>query len=213
MTTMKIVVFGATGRTGQPLVQQALDAGHEVVALVRTPSKMGITHPRLTLVQGDVLSAGDVQRCITPDVTAVYSLLAPTKGAPDDLLPRAVDNIIAAMRAQGVRRLVYMTGAGVTQPQDKPGVIDRVMGVLLRTFAGKVLAMSQAAAEKVMSSELEWTIPRAPVLHDNPTDGAYRVGWLGDNTTFRLNRAAGAKFLLTQADDTRYLRLAPVVSD
>lgn len=210
---MKLAIFGATGRTGQPLVQQALDAGHEVVALVRTPSKMGITHPRLTLIVGDVLNPTDVARCITPDVTAVYSLLAPTKGAPDDLLPRAVDNIIMAMRAQGVRRLIYMTGAGVTQPQDKPGVIDRVMGVLLRAFAGKVLAMSQAAADKVMSSDLDWTIPRAPVLHDSPTSGAYRVGWLGHDTTFRLNRSAGATFLLTQATDTRYLRLAPVVSD
>ena len=39
---MKIVVFGATGRTGLPLVKQALDAGHQVVAFVRDPAKMPI---------------------------------------------------------------------------------------------------------------------------------------------------------------------------
>jgi uncharacterized protein YbjT (DUF2867 family) len=42
---MKLAIFGATGRTGRPLVQQALEAGHEVVALVRTPAKLTLqTH-------------------------------------------------------------------------------------------------------------------------------------------------------------------------
>ncbi len=210
---MKLVIFGASGRTGKLLVQQALDAGHEVTALVRDPSKLAITHPRLSCIPGDVLNAADVSKTIQAGTDAVYSLLAPTKGAPVDLLPRAADNIIAAMKAQGIRRLIYMTGAGVTQPQDKPGIPDRVIKFLLTILAAKVLAMSVSAAEKVQRSGLEWTIPRAPVLHDNPTSGVYRVGWLGHNTTFRLNRAAGAKFLLTQASDRGYIGLAPVVSD
>jgi uncharacterized protein YbjT (DUF2867 family) len=41
---MKITVFGATGETGRQLVQQALAAGYEIVAYVRNPSKLNISH-------------------------------------------------------------------------------------------------------------------------------------------------------------------------
>ena len=44
---MKVAVIGATGPTGMCVVQQALDAGHEVVALVRSPEKMTIQHDNL----------------------------------------------------------------------------------------------------------------------------------------------------------------------
>ena len=57
---MRLAVFGASGRTGRPLVEQALARGHEVRALVRDPAKLPLTHDRLALVRGDVLSAGDV---------------------------------------------------------------------------------------------------------------------------------------------------------
>lgn len=46
---MKIAILGATGRTGLVLVRQALDQGHDVLALVRNPEAMTkqIQHERL----------------------------------------------------------------------------------------------------------------------------------------------------------------------
>jgi len=52
---MKVVVVGAAGRTGRPLFEQALDAGHEVTAFRRDPSGHHIKHEQLRLVQGDTL--------------------------------------------------------------------------------------------------------------------------------------------------------------
>jgi len=54
---MKIVVFGASGRTGRPLVEQALAAGRHVTAFVRDPARLETRHERLTVVQGDVHDA------------------------------------------------------------------------------------------------------------------------------------------------------------
>ena len=51
---MKITVFGATGGTGRQLVEQALAAGDEVVAYVRNPSKLNITHEHLKVIQGEL---------------------------------------------------------------------------------------------------------------------------------------------------------------
>ena len=61
---MKIVVFGASGRMGIKVVEQALEAGHLVTAFLRTPSKIAIQHPNLTLFQGDVLDAAAVENAI-----------------------------------------------------------------------------------------------------------------------------------------------------
>jgi len=51
---MKFTIFGATSGTGKQLVEQALVAGHEVIAFVRDPSKLTTRHDRLTIVSGAV---------------------------------------------------------------------------------------------------------------------------------------------------------------
>jgi putative NADH-flavin reductase len=52
---MKVLVLGTTGSLGRHLVSQALARRHEVTALVRDPSKLDISHPRLHILQGDAL--------------------------------------------------------------------------------------------------------------------------------------------------------------
>jgi hypothetical protein len=54
---VRLAVFGASGRTGRPLVERALAEGHTVRALVRTPTKVGIQDARLELIQGDATDA------------------------------------------------------------------------------------------------------------------------------------------------------------
>ena len=56
---MNLTILGAAGRTGRILVEQALAAGHTVRALVRTPSKLAITHPALEIIEGDATNAAD----------------------------------------------------------------------------------------------------------------------------------------------------------
>lgn len=66
----RIAVFGATGLTGGLVVKHALDQGHEVVALVRDPSRMTLRHPSLRVIGGSPISVTDVERCMQ-DVDAV----------------------------------------------------------------------------------------------------------------------------------------------
>ena len=114
---MHLTVFGATGRTGRPLVAQALAAGHHVTALVRTPAKLDLAHPNLTVVQGDVTDAEAVAR-VVDGADAVLSALGPVKGGPASMLTQATRNVIAAMRQHGVQRVVIVSGAGVPDPLD-----------------------------------------------------------------------------------------------
>ena len=70
----RILVLGASGRTGRLVVEQALGHGHVVVAFVRDLARLPIAHERLTVIQGDVTVAADVARAVE-GCDAVVSVL------------------------------------------------------------------------------------------------------------------------------------------
>ena len=110
--SMKLAILGATGSVGHELVAQVLAAGHEVTALVRAQPKPGEIDDRVALVIGDATSA-DAVKCTVQGRDAVLSALGHAKGAPDDLLAQVSSNLIAAMQADGVSRLVVLSSAAV----------------------------------------------------------------------------------------------------
>lgn len=61
---MKVLVFGATGRTGRALVEQALEQGHAVTAFARDPAKVRGAHQNLTVAQGNMLDGNSVEAAV-----------------------------------------------------------------------------------------------------------------------------------------------------
>ena len=209
--TMKLAIFGATGRTGLPLVQQALEAGHDVRALVRTPGKMTIQHEHFHIVEGDSLNPTDVEK-VVQGTDAVISVLGQGKHSPHDLQTVSMRHIVAAMQKYQVQRLVSLTGAGVDAPQDRPGISNHLIKLALKTLSGQVLKDAQQHTHIIANSDLDWVIVRAPMLTEGPHTGTYRVGWVGVNTGSRIARADVADFLLKQVTDTTYLHQMPMIS-
>ena len=209
---MRLAIFGASGRTGRPLVEQALAAGHDVTALVRSPARLLMTHQRLRIVEGDVLDAAAVDSTVD-HADAVLSALGQAKGAPRDLMTVATRNIIAAMRRHRVKRIISLTGAGVAAPQDHPKLMNHIIKLTLMTLSGPVLRDAEAHAKLLEASGLDWTIVRGPMLNEGPHTGNYRVGWVGVNTGARIARADVADFMLKQLTDKTYLKQAPMISD
>ena len=208
---MKLAIFGATGKTGIPLVKQALDAGHEVKAFVRSPEKMSVKHERLELVQGDATDPKAVERAVQ-GTDAVLSALGHAKGSPDDVQTVATRNIVAAMKRHKVERIVSLTGAGVSDPQDQPKLTDRAIKFLLSTLQKSVLTDAENHADVLRRSGLDWVIVRGPMLTEGKHTGKYRVGYIGKNSGMRIPRADVADFMLKQLSDDRYLHQAPMVS-
>jgi putative NADH-flavin reductase len=60
---VNIVIFGASGGTGQELIRQSLEAGHTVTAVVRKADSVA-TRPRLTVLTGDVYVSEDVAKML-----------------------------------------------------------------------------------------------------------------------------------------------------
>jgi putative NADH-flavin reductase len=209
---MKVTLFGATGRTGKYVLDQALEAGHEITAVVRSPEKLAATRPGLTVIQGDARDLQTVSDAIT-GAGAVISTLGPARGGPMDVMTRGAENIVAAMRTHGVSRLIITTGAGVPAPEDQPNFMSKFMGFLVRTLSREVYEDALRGAEIVKNSGLDWTIVRGPMLIDRPVDGDYRAGYVGAGMNRTLSRGNFADFILKQLDDDTFRHKIPAVSD
>ena len=208
---MNVAIFGATGRTGRPLVKQALGRGYGVTAFARDPSRLGLSHERLVVVQGDVMDGAAVREAVSGQ-DAVVGALGHTKGSPKDVQTRGTANIVAAMEEYGVRRLVSLTGAGVGAEGDAPKFVDKVFGLLLKTLQRDVLEDAAGHVAVIRESGLEWVIVRGPRLTEGEKKGRYRVGLVGKNSGTRISRADLAEFMLDAITDNAHLRRMPIVS-
>src|SRR2546428_13712349 len=63
-SSMKLVVLGATGGMGLEIVRQAIEHGHSVTALVRSPDRLKPFRDRMTVTQGNLLNSSDLKRAI-----------------------------------------------------------------------------------------------------------------------------------------------------
>lgn len=212
---MKLAIFGASGRTGVPLVKQALEQGHTVKASVRSPEKLisAVGEPAgLDIIEGDATSARSVAKTIT-GCDVVLSAIGHSKGSPKDVQTTATKHMVSAMKEHGVKRIISLTGAGVSAPGDKPKIADRIFGLLLGLFAKDVLEDAKNHAAVLRQSDLNYIIVRGPRLTDGEPKGDYYVGLIGKDSGTQIARADVAHFMLTQLEDNTWLRQAPMVSD
>lgn len=170
---MRIVVFGASGRTGREVVRRALSRGHTVTAFVRQSARLPIVDPHLEVIEGDVANLTAVQGAIAHQDAVVSSLGVgkPLKHDPDVIA--GVQHIISGMQAQGVRRLIYQSFIGVTESRSAVGFVLRYIAPLPLRHE---IADHEAKEALVKASPTEWTIVRPPKLTDGPASGTYRVG-------------------------------------
>lgn len=208
---MKIVVFGATGGTGRELVGQALERGHDVTAQARSPEKLAeLAHEHLEVVQGDVLAPTDVERAVTGQDAVLCAIGA---GAERSTLREdGTRNIVAAMEATGVRRLVCLSSLGVGDSRANLGFFTKhvVVGIFLR----HAFADHERQEAVIRNSSLDWTIVRPPHLKEGPRTGEYRHGFAPTDRDIQgwISRADVADFMLNQLDSDTYLRRSPGVS-
>jgi uncharacterized protein len=110
---VKVALIGATGFVGSAILNEALERGHEVTAIVRRPARLP-EHPNLTAKAVDVMDV-DALAAALAGHDAVIAAFNPDRTVPGDVFERMVDGakaIIAAAKKAGVKRLLAVGGAG-----------------------------------------------------------------------------------------------------
>ncbi|MGG8410439.1 SDR family oxidoreductase [Streptomyces sp. 12297] len=204
---MKITVFGATGGVGRLVVRQALDAGHEVTAVVRDPARLPVpAHPRLHVATvRDVTDPGPLFHVVAGHDAVISALGAAgnkqAKASP--IAEPALRAIVKAMEAAGVRRLAAVSAAPVGPVPDGDSALTRtVVFPILRRLLRDLYADLAGMEEAIRASATEWTVVRPPMLLDRPHTGRYRraldANVAGGKT---IARADVADALLTSIED------------
>ena len=201
---MKLLIFGATGGTGRQLVAQALAQGHHVTAFVRRPKAITTQHANLTVVQGDITDAAAINRAVAGH-DVVLSALGTRGGTA--VLPEGTRQILAAMRAHGIRRSIWVTSFGVGDSLQQMNWFAQT--VIVKGFLRKAIEEKELQEKIIMADDSDWIIVRPGGLTDGPLAGKYRVTGPGDKVGRpTISRADVADFMLRNLTDTRYVRKA-----
>jgi len=205
---MKVVIFGANGKTGLLLVEQALAKGYQVVAYVRRPESISIENPKLKIIIGNLDETLKMKDAITGADACVSTLGSGslTKHSPETM--KGIKNIISIMEVVKVHRFIYLSSLGAGEsiyliPQPLRFILSNV-------FLRIPLADHNSNEKLIMNSKLQWTVIRPGGLTDGQITGNLKNGT--DDIKLKkisgISRANVASFIINQLTDTNYYQKA-----
>jgi putative NADH-flavin reductase len=207
---MKLTVFGATGRIGGHVVQQALDAGHTVTAVVRDPARLGVRHRALEVAPVAGLAGPALLHVALDGSDAAISAVGPRSRADIHVASSATRGILRALEANGTRRFVAVTAAAIGPiPADEGWLYRRVLIPLVTALLQDIYADMTVMEDEIRRSITEWTIVRPPRLVNRPLTRNYRTA-IGGNVprAGSVSRADVAHAMLAVLDDPATIRQA-----
>lgn len=202
---MKVVIFGASGKTGTLLTEQALAKGHQVIAYIRRAGALVQEHPNLKTIIGNLNNTAKLKEAIAGADACISVLGGGSLTKHSTEIITGIDNIVATMEQENVNRFIYLSSIGA-------GKSRNLMGPMIRFFIADVmlrvpLADHTANEERIAKSRLKWTLVRPAGLTNGPKTGRLKHG----NTikvlkgSPQISRANVASFIIDQLTDTRYI--------
>ena len=208
---MRIAVIGGTGGTGTQIIKQALEKGHQVRALVRNPKKMKVSHPNLSIVQGNVLDINKVIKVFENQDGVISALGHKRFILKSTLLSKGTEVMISAMADTRISRFICITALGISDTRFKLGLYYTLFVepfILFFYFRDK-----EKQEKLIKNSALDWTIVRPGQLFNGKKRGRYKHGpGLGSYIlTKMISRADVAHFIIHELENNNYVKKAATV--
>lgn len=210
---MKIALLGSTGFLGKVLLKRALDRGHQVRTLVRTPEKLGEFRQRVEFVQGSVFEAADIEETVR-GAEAVLSTVGPRQRNPKhpEEYEKAMKDLVAALDKHGIKRYIHTGGSVHPGGENENWTIGRrLLGLVLNLIWKPGLVAKHLEWEVLKQSSLDWTLVRPPrIAKGEPTGNL--IADEKNLASLKVNVVDLADFMLDQIDSTDWIRKAPLVA-
>jgi uncharacterized protein len=166
---VNICLFGATGRVGSVILENALSHNHSIKALVRNRTKLLEENLNLHIVDGNALNRQNISEAIIGTDVVVSALN--TDGT--STLAESMAIIIEQMKKQQIRRIITIGTAGILQARSEPD--------LYRFQSSESKRKTTLDAEEhlkayllLKESELDWTVICPTYLPLGERVGKYR---------------------------------------
>uniref|UniRef100_UPI003AABE490 flavin reductase (NADPH)-like n=1 Tax=Centroberyx gerrardi TaxID=166262 RepID=UPI003AABE490 len=211
---MKIAVLGATGQTGQHLVNQALQQGHIVTAIVRNPGKLSVQHDRLKVVEADVFSANSLKAHFKGQDVIMSCLGFPAcflSGVTGYTL--SMSAVVSAMREARVTRIITMT-SWYTQPESGAQSSLLIRFLLLPMIRSVLSNMYDMEHFLKKTEDVTWTVVRPPGLKNLPAsaqeflthEGYFVPDSSGNPAGSMVARGDVARFMLSLLNSNAWVK-------
>jgi len=215
--SLKILVYGATGKVGTHVVDEALERGHIVTAVSRDPSRITRQHQNLAAVSGDLLDSDSIASLLVDQdvvVISVRGISGKSKNPADAIQRIAVEEVVNVLREIGddAPRLIHVGGSGTLEVE--PGVLwaDKIPKLVVPKFLeleiqGQVLALEYLRTV----SDVKWSYA-TPAKNFTKAErtGIFRIG--GDKLLedargrSRISRADFAVAVIDEAENAAHIR-------
>jgi putative NADH-flavin reductase len=200
-----ILVIGGNGGIGRQCIQLALDAGHRVTAVLRTPSKLSFSHPNLNIVQGDITDPVSISPYFE-NKDAVISAVGVSGGLfsdkPTTLYSQAATIILAGMKNTPTKRAFFISASAIEISPVIPFFIRLIAKYVIQKLLKHMYADLRKMEALVKASDANWTIIRPPQLTDQPGTGVYRVAINAFlRNCLKISRADVAHFIIHHIGD------------
>jgi len=214
---LKILIYGASGKVGTHVVEEALNRGHQVTAVSRDPSRITRTDPHLSVVKGNILDPVSVADLVAGQDVVIISVrgVIGDTGDPAKTVARiGVETVVDALRAvgPGAARLIHVGGSGSLEVAPGKLYADSLPKLFIpkeleTEIAGQVLALQYLRTV----TDVDWCYVTPPKNFTNgKRTGKFRIG--GDRVLksrwgrSRVSRADFAVALIDEAETDAHPR-------
>lgn len=196
---MNIVLAGATGNIGSRILDEALQRGHRVTGLTRDPARLAARNGL------------QVRKANTVDVAAFADAL---KGHDAAVLSvkwneNDVRQVLDALRKAGVKRCLFVVGAGSLLRTDGRTHFDHMAEKGIEPPTSKPAALALAEVQKV--TDLDWTAISPPAsIQPGARTGKFRLGrdhlLEDDHGKSEISREDFAIAIMDELETPRHIR-------
>ncbi|MCJ1452844.1 hypothetical protein MMC28_003189 [Mycoblastus sanguinarius] len=223
---MHVLIIGASGRTGLLVVDEALKRGHTVTALVRDPTSLP-PKDGLTVVKGTPLNKADIETAFTitatPPAAVIIALNArrtsespfAAPASPPRLMADSAANVIAAMNAHGVRKIVIMQALGVGD--SLPNLFFAMRWLIKYSAMAAQFADHNLVDEEVKAASegVDYVLARPTRLEEGDRMPVKFFGdqGMGIGSFASITRKSVAAFLIDAAEKGDWDKETPVIAN
>jgi putative NADH-flavin reductase len=208
---MKILLLGATGRTGKCIIEEALKRGHKISAIARNPDKL--KGYEIDITQGTPYEYETVEKAIDGCEAVINTLNVSRKSdnpwsplaAPKDMISKSASNVIQAMGKKGIKRFIALSTIGAGRSWKATPLILKVVVSISNL---KHAFLDHGRQEEILeNSSVDYTVCRAPMLTEKPNNtGAIAVKEGEKPSTMYLSRYSAAEFFIRIIENNEHIR-------
>lgn len=207
----KVALIGASGRVGRAILNELLNRGFKVDALVRNPDKLKLDNPNLTVTQVDASNESSLANDLKgfDNVISAYNPGWSNPNIYQETLENYPKILKAAIQA-GVKRLLIVGGAGTLFV--KPGLRLMDTGTLPKEWLPGVTSLGKFYLETLMKNhDIDWVFfSPAAFLEEGVRTGKYRLGkddlMLDENGKSSISLEDYAKAMVDELEEPKHHR-------